>query len=58
MVMSFSGLSIEAGGIFYFPMYCIQHCFICRPSDSPVSEDAGIDYCDFGIGGQTLKPPG
>jgi hypothetical protein len=20
-----------------------QHCFICRPSDSPVSEDAGIE---------------
>ncbi len=24
-------------------MYCIQHCFICLPSDSTVSEDAGID---------------
>jgi hypothetical protein len=24
-------------------MYCIQHCFICRPSDSSVSEDAGIE---------------
>jgi hypothetical protein len=23
-------------------MYDIQHCFICRPSDSTVSEDAGI----------------
>jgi hypothetical protein len=23
-------------------MYFIQHCFICRPSDSTVSEDAGI----------------
>ncbi len=23
-------------------MYCIQHCFVCRPSDSTVSEDAGI----------------
>ncbi len=23
-------------------MYCIQHCFICRPSDSTVSEDTGI----------------
>jgi hypothetical protein len=22
-------------------MYEIQHCFICRPSDSTVSEDAG-----------------
>jgi hypothetical protein len=24
-------------------MYFIQHCFIYRPSDSVVSEDAGID---------------
>ncbi len=29
----------------FFPMYCIQHCSICRPSDSTstVSEDAGIE---------------
>ncbi len=27
----------------FFSMYCIQHCFICRPSDSTVSEDAGIE---------------
>jgi hypothetical protein len=26
-----------------FLMYDIQHCFICRPSDSTVSEDAGIE---------------
>jgi hypothetical protein len=25
-----------------FSMYCFQHCFICRCSDSTVSEDAGI----------------
>ncbi len=25
-----------------FFIYDIQHCFICRPSDSTVSEDAGI----------------
>ncbi len=24
-------------------MYDIQHCFICRPSDFTVSEDAGIE---------------
>jgi hypothetical protein len=24
-------------------MYFIQHCFICRPSDSTVSEDAWIE---------------
>jgi hypothetical protein len=23
-------------------LYCVQHCFICRPSDFTVSEDAGI----------------
>jgi hypothetical protein len=28
---------------FCFFMYCILHCFICRPSDSTVSEDAGIE---------------
>jgi hypothetical protein len=30
------------GGFFLF-MYDIQHCFICRPSGSTVSEDAGIE---------------
>ncbi len=29
--------------IFCSSMYCIQHCFNCRPSDSSVSEDAGIE---------------
>jgi hypothetical protein len=28
---------------FFSFWYFIQHCFICRPSDSTVSEDAGID---------------
>jgi hypothetical protein len=28
---------------FLFFMYIIRHRFICRPSDSPVSEDAGIE---------------
>ncbi len=28
---------------FFSSMYCIQHCFICRPSDSTVSEDDGIE---------------
>jgi hypothetical protein len=27
----------------FFVMYFIQHCFICLPSDSTVSEDAGIE---------------
>ncbi len=29
--------------IFSFSMYDIQHCFICRPSDYTVSEDAGVE---------------
>jgi hypothetical protein len=29
--------------LFFIFMYVIQHCFICRPSDSAVSEDAGIE---------------
>jgi hypothetical protein len=43
--------------IFLFFIYCIQHCFICRPSDLIVSEDPEIqpmDSCDFGIDCQTL----
>jgi hypothetical protein len=31
------------GGFFIFSLYCIQHCFICRPSDSTVPTDAGIE---------------
>jgi hypothetical protein len=31
------------GGIFSFCSYNIQHCFICRPSDSTVLTDAGIE---------------
>ncbi len=31
------------GGFFIFFPYCIQHCFICRPSDSTVPTDAGIE---------------
>jgi hypothetical protein len=33
-------------------MYCIQHCFICRPSDSTVSEDVyyrSQDWSEFCI---------
>ncbi len=30
-------------GIFSFCLYNIQHCFICRPSDSTVPTDAGIE---------------
>jgi hypothetical protein len=33
---------IEKGIIKDFLTYFIQYCFICRPSDSTVSEDAGF----------------
>jgi hypothetical protein len=36
-------ISFSFGGIFGFFMYFIQHYFICRPSDSTVSADAGIE---------------
>jgi hypothetical protein len=38
-------------------LFHIRHCFICRPSDAAVSEDAGgrtEDFYDFGIGSQML----
>jgi hypothetical protein len=34
--------------LIFSPIYCIQHCFICRPSDS--TDCVG----DFGIDSQTL----
>ncbi len=37
-------ISYVKGGFFlFFYVRYIQHCFICRPSDSTVSEDAGIE---------------
>ncbi len=38
--------TVNLTGVFFrifFCMYFIQHCFICRPSDSTVPEDAGIE---------------
>ncbi len=35
------------GGIFSLFPYNIQHCFICRPSDSTVPTDAGIEICHW-----------
>jgi|LakMenEpi03Aug12_release.lakeMendotaPanAssembly.Ray.scaffolds.fasta_scaffold3490159_1 hypothetical protein len=32
--------AIQGGILFYFLMLFIQHCFIWRPSDFTVSEDA------------------
>jgi hypothetical protein len=42
----FPAIIILTEGFFwisFFSMYFIQHRFICRPSDSTVSEDAGIE---------------
>ncbi len=33
----------QNAGSYVFLKYFILHCFICRPSDSTVSEDAGIE---------------
>jgi hypothetical protein len=45
----------QIGGFFgLFFLCCIQHYFICRPSDSTVSENAGIKPgIGIGIGSQT-----
>jgi hypothetical protein len=35
-------IKVKEGFLIFF-MYVIQHCFICRPSDSTVLEVAGIE---------------
>ncbi len=40
---AFFFLNIFLGDFFFFCSYNIQHCFICRPSDSTVPTDAGIE---------------
>jgi hypothetical protein len=42
-------------GILLLFMYFFQHCFICLPSDTTVSEDAGILSCPEKIQLSTLK---
>jgi hypothetical protein len=43
--------NIFFGGIFFsFVRYNIQHCFICRPSDSTVQTDAGTEPRTVAIG--------
>jgi hypothetical protein len=38
---------LGGGDFFIFFLYYIQHCFICRPSDSTVPTDAGIEPRTF-----------
>jgi hypothetical protein len=48
---------LKQGEFLLFFIYVIQYCFICRLSDSTVSEDAGIEprtVATFGIDSQTL----
>ncbi len=45
-VLEFDSLEYSYGGFFWIFCYIfvyVQHFFICRPSDSTVSEDAGIE---------------
>jgi hypothetical protein len=46
----------EKGEFFYFfSLYVIKHCFICRPSDSTVSEDAGIEQMTVAASALTAR---
>jgi hypothetical protein len=38
-------------------MYVIQHCFVCRPSDSTVLEDAGIEHGTVATLGSARSDP-
>jgi hypothetical protein len=48
-------LKYFSGGFFYFFAYYIQHCFICRPSDSTVQTDAGIEPRTVATGALTIR---
>ncbi len=39
----------------FFLSYNIQHCFICRPSDSTVPTDAGIEHRTVATGALTVR---
>jgi hypothetical protein len=43
------------GGDFYFFSYYIHHCFICRPLDSTVSTDAGIELRTVATGALAVR---
>jgi hypothetical protein len=42
-------------GDFLFFSYYIQHCFICRPSDSTVPTDAGIEPRTVATGALAIR---
>ncbi len=56
----FTGTLLFIYGIYLFIYllfftYCIQHCFICRPSDSTVTTDAGIEPRTVATGALTVR---
>jgi hypothetical protein len=56
-VLNFSHLFFQQGDYcLFFPMYCIQHCFICRPSHSTLSEDAGIEPRTVSTSALAVRP--
>ncbi len=50
-VLSNQATHLLKGFIFFFFSYYIQHCFICRPSDSTVPTDAGIEARTVALAG-------
>ncbi len=46
---------IFGGDFFIFFSYYIQHCFICRPLDSTVPTDAGIETRTVATGALTVR---
>ncbi len=46
---------LGGGGFFIFFPYYIQHCFICRPSDSTEPTDAGIEPRTVATGALTVR---
>jgi hypothetical protein len=55
-ILTFSAIVFISyrGMLLDFFLYFFKHCCICRPSDSAVSEDAGVETQDVGIDSKTL----
>jgi hypothetical protein len=55
LIMFFFKYFFFWGGDFLIFSYFIQHCFICRPSDSTVPTDAGIEPRTDATGALTVR---
>jgi hypothetical protein len=51
-ILAYPGALRNFGYFFY--IYFIQHCFICRPDSTESMLGSNPVPCDFGIGSQTL----